>query len=367
MNAAPPLSRFASLSRGQALLVLALTLAVVTWCLKVALTEDTLPLPRAARQAAGTAKRTTETDWVFYRRIVERVHAGENYYDAVQDEFAQPQWDFQPTSVFNWRTPLYAWLLGSFPVPEWGKGLLTLLALAVMLMAFAVVERELGKPCAPLALLLIGPFAWCINADVFLFTELWAGTLLTLAVLADALERWPLAVAASLAALLLRELVLPYCLLALALALVRQRRAEVFAWIVGLALFGLFYAYHLQEVSRRIITTDVVQASQWVRFGGTAFVLGTTELSNLFLINAPSWVTALFLPLALLGLAGWPGWTGVRAGLTCAGYLAAFAVIGQPANAYWGLLIAPLLALGLAALPTVARDLARPLVRASPS
>ncbi len=47
-----------------------------------------------------------------------------------------------------------------------------------------------------------------------------------------------------------------------------------------------------------------------------------------------------------------------------AGYLAAFAVIGTPNNAYWGLLVTPLLALGWVALPVSLRDLFRAISRA---
>jgi len=78
---------------------------------------------------------------------------------------------------------------------------------------------------------------------------------------------------------------------------------------------------------------------------------------NAYLFNAPLWLSALYLPLALLGLAGWRGWTGARLALTAAAYVAAFAVVGQPFNDYWGLLDAPLFAFGFAAAPAALRDL----------
>src|SRR5207245_2542855 len=60
---------------------------------------------------------------------------------------------------------------------------------------------------------------------------------------------------------------------------------------------------------------------------------------------------AVYLPPALLGLAGWRGWTGARLALTAGLYIAAFAVVGQSFNDYWGLINAPLLAFGIAAAP----------------
>jgi hypothetical protein len=69
------------------------------------------------------------------------------------------------------------------------------------------------------------------------------------------------------------------------------------------------------------------------------------------------WLSAVYLPIALLGLAGWRGILGARLGLTAAAYVTAFAVVGQPFNDYWGLMYAPLLAFGFAAAPATLRDL----------
>jgi len=59
----------------------------------------------------------------------------------------------------------------------------------------------------------------------------------------------------------------------------------------------------------------------------------------------------------VFGLAGWRGETGRRCLGTTVAYLAAFAVVGQPFNEYWGLLYAPLLPLGIAQAPAALRDL----------
>src|SRR5262249_39245592 len=81
----------------------------------------------------------------------------------------------------------------------------------------------------------------------------------------------------------------------------------------------------------------------------------------------PGWVSALCLPLSLLGWAGWRTASGLRGGLTLAGYVAAFLVVGNPAfNCYWGLVDAPLFAFGLLWAPAALRDAWRVAARRVP-
>jgi hypothetical protein len=305
--------------------------------------------------------RSGAPDSIFYYDVVDRVRGGQAYYDAVKREFDLPVWKrgtFRPTSPFNWRTPIDAWLLAFLPGPGAGISAVALLALLATIACFIALGRTQGPAAATLTVLLVGPFSWCFLADVYLFTELWAGILIALSVAAYALERRALAVTAALVALFFRELVLPYCLLCLVISLYQRRRAETLGWLGGLILFAIFYAWHIHEVRQQISGESSAQLGTWLRFGGTAFVLATTQLGNVFLTAVPAWVTGVALPLALLGLAGWRGETGLRPFLTCVGYLAFFSVAGQPPyNAYWGLLIGPLLMLGLAGLPNAFRDL----------
>lgn len=353
-------SRFAALSAGRAWAVVLATAAATAVCLASSLTHETLPLPSPRADQESTEGPATDTDVDFYRHVIERVHAGQGYYDAVADEFKD--WEYQPSSLFNWRTPVYAWVIGKLPEPVWAKIILVALSLATAMLAYAVVENDLDKRFAFLLVLLIGPLAWSVLGDIYVFTELWAGVFIALSVCAYALGRWPWGVAAALAALFFRELALPYCLLALTLAVWRQRPREILAWVAGLALYAGFLAFHAAEVARHTAGTSAVQAAGWVRFGGLPFVIGTTQM-NVLLIRAPAWVAAATLPLSILGLGGWRGETGLRVTATVTGYLLTFAVIGLPNNAYWGLLVTPLIALGWVALPPAVRDLYRAISR----
>ncbi|GIW79840.1 MAG: hypothetical protein KatS3mg105_1647 [Gemmatales bacterium] len=343
-------TRFAFLSRRQSAAVLVLTLLAVGWSLFVAATQPTLI--KKQQEHRRTGQRRSDAD--FYKTIVERVGAGENYYAALAEEFSE--WDEPAASIFNWRLPLYAWFFGKLPDPRWGQVILAILPLTAVVLAFKVAERDLGAPATFFTLFLAGPFAWLAFEGICLFTELWAGILITLSVLSYALDRpWP-GVGTGLAALFVRELVLPYCLLCLVFAFVGKKRREVLVWLIGFACFAAFYIWHAHQVAGHRAAPGGFQPGGWVRFGGWAFIIGTSRMGNIFLIDQPMLAAGL-LPLSLLGLVSWPGVLGERGSLTCLGYMSAFTIVGQPYNAYWGLLYSPLLALGLAAAPSAIRDL----------
>jgi hypothetical protein len=290
-----------------------------------------------------------------FRSVVDRVHAGEGYYDAWGSEVRSL--GYPTRSVFNWRLPLFAWLNGKLPGLIWGQSILSLLALATVLMAYWAVRSESGITTAMGAVVMVGcAFAPCLKPNGFTIADLWAGVLIAFSVCAYAHNWRPLGVAAGLLALFFRELALPYALLCLALACWRRRRGEALAWISGLVVFTIYFGLHALEVARHQEAGDHAHAQSWVRFGGTAFILSTVGFHAL-LAEFPRWTWALYLPLTVLGLAGWRGEMATRVGVTAGVYLTAFAVIGHPFNDYWGLIDAPLLALGFVRSPASLRDL----------
>lgn len=340
------MTRFANLSRTQALGILAVAIVFLAWGLLACLPRPTPP------SSVGTKG---GEDLKLYRRIIERVHSGENYYDAAGDELRQR--GYPTRSVFNWRLPTYAWLLGALPDLFWAQFLLGILTLMTLLLAFSIEQQESHVARAGLlTVLLIGPFLWCIDGDAFLSQELWAGVLIALSVCAYARGWWPLGLAAGLGALFFRELALPYAVLAAILAGWQGRRREVSLWIIGFVLYLLLATYHSTEVHQRITPLDRAEAEGWIQFGGPTFILSTVQM-NAFLFSLPRGIAAVYLILSLLGLAGWRGEIGLRIGLTVAAYTAAFAVVGKPFNNYWGLLDAPLLVFGLVRAPAALRDL----------
>jgi hypothetical protein len=170
--------------------------------------------------------------------------------------------------------------------------------------------------------------------------------------------RW-LAIAAGLLALFLRELTLPYCLLAAGWTWRFGRRREALAWGAGIVVFAVFFAWHATEVAARLTAADRVESSGilgWVQFGGLHFNLLAARM-NCFLFHAPGWLIYVYFVLSLVGLADRRDERGLLAGSTAVAYLLAFSIVGMPKNLYWGLLFSPLLPFGTAAAPGAFRKL----------
>ena len=340
-------SRYSSLPRWQAWLVLGTTIALLAWCLvvstKIHLLDFTdIELPDGP-------------DSALFREVVRRVRAGESYYDVSYQELKSR--DYPIVSLFNWRLPTWAWVIGRLPDTEWASWLLVAFSFIAAAMAAIIVLRECGLGSTlGLIILLTGAFIWTVLYDNFLCPELWSGVLMMLSVSALGLGWRALGLGAGLLALAIRELALPYVVLATVLAWWEGRRREGVAWLVGLALFGAFLALHGMEVARRVPDMDRTLGASWVEFHGLHFVLLTCRM-NALVWWSPSWGIAVYLVLSLLGLAGWRGPTGALIALTCFGYLAAFCVVGKLINVYWGWMYAPLLTFGLVRAPGALRDL----------
>lgn len=329
---------FARLSPAQARLVLGGFALVATFC--VAATFATHPGGSGESHPEGG-------DIALYRAVVDRVHAGESYYDA---NFAERIARGYPTqSVFNCRMPTPFWLLGYLPDPAWGKWLLVLVALAAAGTLFqALLRDDAEHPGRAFACMVVlsGPLLLCGLGEIYLMPVLWSGVLIALSVGLYGVERPHWAVVAGVAALALRELALPYCLLCILLACRERRWGELLAWAIALAAWLAFFAWHAHEVLRRVPPDALAHASGWMCLGGVTFVISTVRLNSVYLLVAPPWLAAIYFAAAMFGLAGWSSRLGTRVGLTVSLYVAALAVAGMPTNAYWGLMIAPLLALG---------------------
>lgn len=343
---------YARLSPRQARVVLAGLVLVGLFCVGVTLS----PL---AKGFADKPRRFHQGDVQLYRAKVDRVHAGEGYYQAAATEMRSRGY---PTgSVFNWRIPTPFWVMGRMPAVVLGKALLCGLAVALMLAAFEVLAREennVVRRAAACGLLLGGPLMPCLLADLFVMPVLWAGILIGLSVCAYGLNRPRLGVALGLAAVFFRELAMPYCVVAVAIAWWHGRRRELVLWIVGLSAWLALFAWHWHQVAMRITPADRVHADGWVQLGGTAFVIAAAQM-NAYLIILPQWVTALYFVAALLGFAGWNTPLGQRCGLTACLFVVTFGVVGQDFNQYWGSLTAPLLCFGVVRCPASLRELCK--------
>lgn len=347
MNAPLPKTSLARLRPWTARLVLAAVLLSLVTALGVSL----------SRLAKGFADKPSRGpgDVALYRAEVDRIQAGEGYYAAAATELRAR--GYPTKSVFNWRTPLPIWLIGVMPDPVFGKALLCGLALGSVVLAFDWLAREGGAWVAVAGVLsLCGAMLPCFLGNLFVEPVLWSGFLLVLSLTLLAVNRTGLGVASGSLALFLRDLAGPFVVVMLLLALCRRRYREAAYWTVGLFGYGLFFLWHIVQVSALQTSGDRAQADSWVQLGGLALVISTTQLNG-WLLVLPQWVAALYLPLALLGFASWKGSAGERAAIAAATYVLLFGFVGQDFNQYWGSLIAPLLCLGFAWTAPAVRDL----------
>ena|GEM_PF-581264 len=305
------------------------------------------------------------SDLDFYGHVVARVRAGASYYEAAHAEL---RWHGYPSrSVFNWRTPVYAWVFGALPDESCCRALLCVAVLVTLALNCSDMLCEVGLvPASIGGVFLIGATAWCVGRQDYLFTELWAGMFIILS-LACLHRGWgALGVAFGLFALFFRELSVPYVLVALTSSWQGRRRGETMAWAAGFLAFIAFMVAHAQAVEARLTPADQPLLGGWVRFGGVQFIL-TTSQANVFLMCLPLWCTAVYVPLAVAGLMWWHTPDGQRVGATIAMYLAVFAVVGAPFNFYWGFLTAPLLALGIVHAPRALSDLLTTALKPAPA
>ncbi len=342
-------TRFAGLSTWQAravLIAFALLLGVGLW---------QAPTPPPLCDVKVEDERTG--DVFLYMSEVRRIHAGENYYQVAAEELVAQ--GYPTASVFNWRTPLPMWLIGKLPNPLAGRLLVIAAGIAMLLMSFEAAAREqanIYRVAMPLTVLLIGPMLPCFQGNVFVLSEVWAGIFIAVSLAAYGVNLRFLGATMGLAALFFRELALPYCAIGLALALWERRPKESMVWLVGIAGWAVYYALHCWKVSHLIMATAEAHKQGWFRFGGLTFVVAIAQM-NACLILLPVWITAIYFVVAIIGFAGWRSDWGRRITLAASVYIAAFSIVGQDFNRYWGLLIAPLFCFGAVQAPRAISDL----------
>lgn len=344
---------YGEMTRGQARVALITLLALSAISIGAALTSS------GGAQSDGSVSGHDRGDIALHRSIIERIREGQGYYEATAEQLAARNY---PTgSVFNWRPPLPIWLLAQLPHPLWGRAILSVVVLAIVVLGFEAMSRDAPRnrqrPLACAVLLACSLFPVLVSG-VYVWPTFWAGAFLALSVCAYGVNwRW-MGVAAGLAALFFRELTLPYCALAILLAWRSGRKREIAAWGIGLACWGVWYGLHVLQVLEHMPPDAKHHPGGWVRFGGLPFILSTVQVNG-SLILLPRVVSAVYFVAAVVGLGGWRSPWGIRTGATAAIYLLLFACVGLEGNSYWGFLIAPLLCFGVARCPASMSDLWR--------
>jgi hypothetical protein len=295
------------------------------------------------------------TDVDLYEAEIARMRQGESYYQAAATELRSR--GYPTASIFNWRTPLPMWLVAKLP-GRGGQALLAVLAGGLVLASFLWIAGEAGLLAGAIAaVLLFGAVMPCFLGPLYVMPVLWAGVLIGLSVAAYGFDRPAAGCVLGLAALFCRDLAGPYAVACLLLAWRQGRRRETMAWLVGLAVYAAFFAWHVAQVQSLLGPNEVAHEEGWLQLGGAPFVISTVQM-NAFLLVGPQWLAALYLVAALAGVTAWDSPAGQRVGYVLAMYVGLFAVVGQPFNQYWGAMLAPLFALGVALAPQTFRKLA---------
>ncbi|MDX1396678.1 MAG: hypothetical protein R3195_20020 [Gemmatimonadota bacterium] len=301
------------------------------------------------RQGFADIARGDPPDWAGYYGAIERMRAGDTYYEALGAELHTR--GYPTTSPFNWRTPGPLVVLAKLPSPDWGRIGIAILGGFLLFFGHGTLREMGGRWTVGLGLVLLsGTIVPGLVGALFVQPVLWAGLLVGLsAVLLGAGHRRS-AVAVGVLAPFCREFAIAWVVVCLAFALREGRRREAAAWGLGVAGFGLMLAYHAVQVGRHLTPESFGQPEGWFQFGGLPFLISTFQMSGFFLL-VPQWGAALLLAAALAGTIGWTSPVGRRVSATLFIFVLSFSIIGLRYNQYWGLVLAPLVCLCAARAP----------------
>lgn len=344
-------TRFAAWPRWLAVTLLALLALVTLYGIAI---ERTSINAEAGTPAAGSAN--GGTDKLLYERIVGEMRTGTPYYVAAAPALREGDYPLKPFVAF--RLPTLAALLASLP-PVVSRALMLALVAATLLAWTISLLPAFTRPAtgAVACLLLVCGVAVALQPAMIVFHEIWASLLIALSLALRRDDRWWPSVIVGLCAVLIRETALPYILAMVGFALLERRWREMAAWSGVAVLFGLALALHAAQVATVVLPGDPVSPG-WAAMGGWRFFISAMRLTTPLTLM-PLWVSALAVPLALLGWASWRTPWALRTLAILCGYALMLTLFGRPDNFYWGLLIAPLLLVGLAFAPIALRDLLR--------
>ncbi len=301
-------------------------------------------------------ERPRDDDLALYDTAIERIQAGEAYYDFIVEEQRKADYPVRPGLAV--RLPTLAYIDAFLGVP--GQ---TAAAIVLMLAVLAVWWRRFGEEPGGLrhrriglALLFLGA-SLGLNRYYFVLHELWAGMLMALAFGLHRPGKWGASLAVAALALAIREHVLPFVLLMGAMAFWRRDWKEGAAWSALAAVFTAALAVHLHIISQQALPTDRL-GQGWLELRGLSGWISNVALSS-NLRFLPHWMAGPMVILMVLGWAAWRSPAGLFGTFLYLGYGLAFMLAGRPDNFYWGAVIAPAMFIGLAFTPMGLKSLIR--------
>lgn len=310
----------------------------------------TVPSRQVAQQRADELRQASALpageagDIALYRKIVERVAAGDAYYRAAVEENRAHNYPVKPFVAVRLPT------LASIAARLGDAGMQAVLVLLLAANTFAV-PRALaqGKTAIGVAAATLAGGLSVMVPDAKYMHEIWAGLLLTLSFALWRPDRWWPALVPAALALALRETALPFVLLWTAFAAVSRRRSELAALLALVALFAGGLALHAMAVAEVVLPGDAASQGWRGLLGPATFLQGVQMLT--LLVVLPEWIAGPVVVLALFGLVVLGGRQRAFAFLYCLGIVAMVSIFARLENWYWAALTLPLLFAGLALAP----------------
>lgn len=341
------------LSRPSAVIFALLLLVMSIWCLT------------ATPPPIKVAKRGGYTDVHLYHDIAAATAKGVPYHQAAAEAQRAHHYPLKP--FVTMRLPTLNWLVVHFGWHGLQKIAVCALFAGIFAWVIALEETLYGLERIGIGIALAAGGSSIVDADILALHEYFAGILLSLA-LAGVFgwpRRWWLILLPAAAALAVRELALPFVLLATCFALYDKRWREVAGWAALLLAFVLMMALHAQAVAPQVRPGDIVSQGWTAGQGFSAFlkaVIFTSVLQPLPL--------GLALLAAMLPLVGWlalPGRAGLFAFLLFAGYAVMISLFSRADTFYWGAIVMPAYFIGFPLLPRAFWQLSEAIRRAPTS
>ena len=341
------------LPRPAALLFALVLLVMSIWCLT------------ATPPPIKIAKKGGYTDVHLYHDIAAATAKGKPYHQAAAEAQRAHHYPLKP--FLTMRLPTLNWLAVQFGWRGVQKIAFCALFAAIFAWVIALEGTLHGLERIGIAIALAAGGGSIADPAILALHEYLAGIFLALA-LAGVFgwpRRWWLILLPAAAALAIRELALPFVLLATCFAVYDRRWREVAGWAALVVAFIAAMVLHAHAVAPQVRTGDIVSQGWNAAQGFSAFlkaVIFTSVLQSLPL--------GLALLAAMLPMVGWlalPGRSGAFAVLLFAGYAAMIAMFSRPDTFYWGAIVMPAYFIGFALLPRAFWQLSEAVRRAPPS
>jgi len=333
-----------SLSRTQALVAILALLALAGFSLTI----------RPAPEDAAITGDGRYSDVRLYEDIAGALAAGEPYYRAATRLHRAHGFPTQPFVTV--RLPTLAWAEAALGWPAMRAILAALLGASAL--AWLAALRGTVAPAERIAatLLVLAGGAMAARADLVVTHELWAGVLVSLATALLAGGRWLPAVFAAALAVAVRELALPFALVAALLALRDRDWPQVAAWGALLLAGAAMLLLHKLAVDPLSQPGDALSQGWSGLRGAGAPLRDLVDVTLLGLLPRPfAYLVAL---LAIAGFLAAPPPLARIALAWLAVVCLMLGVFARPVNFYWAILAIPTVLAGLAFVPRLVGDLA---------